>query len=491
MPKRCIGIDIGRSHVCAAQVVRTAEGLRMERAFGMQTRRNTDSLPAVLQSLMSEHGFDRRADVAVSLPQHAFFFADIETDAKGLETIRGSDAAGLKDYFPIPADDLVAQICSVLPMDGGKCSVLVAASSRAQLYGGLQTMHEGTIKPARIDTPITAVHTTILTNHPESATGLAMILCVDPSTLSLAVTHDGRLLLARNIPLFSLNDQDGEAFAQQTADIVAQEIEITWRRLFGSDPDPGLRIFLVAPRQMVDSLTPPIQDKTGGQVIPVNPYAHVARSEEVDAALPMCVAEGLALRALEPDAANPIDFLAAYRARTRPRVRPARELTVCAGLAAAAVVVWAVGLFLQLSSLESAYGQLKQQMEAVFREAVPEEQNIVNPAAQLQQRLDAFRKEYDLLTSLNPNRKAPLEILYVLSQNTPATASLKLQDILIAADSVRITGTCDSFTTLAEWQRLLETIPGWRVVDVPRPTKDAQSGKVLFRISLSTSESRA
>jgi hypothetical protein len=491
MPKRHIGIDTGRFHVYAAQVVRTAEGFRMEKAFGMQTRRNTDSLPTVLQSLTEEHGFDRRAEVTVSLPHHAFFFADIETDAKGLETIRASDGTGLKDYFPIPAEDIVAQVCSVLPMGEGKSSVLMAASSRTQLGEGLHTLHEGHIKPVCIDTPITAVHATILTNHPESATGLAVILCVDSSTLSLAVTHDGRMLVVRNLPMLSSSDRDGETLAQQTADLVAQETTITWRRLFGSDPDPGTRIFLVAPRRMIDSLASCVQDKTGGQVISVDAYACVARSEGVDADLPVCVAEGLALRALEPERSGHLDFLAAYRARTRPKLRLGKELTVCAGLAAAAVIVWAMGLFLQLSSLESTYRQLKGQMETVFHEAVPEEQNIVDPTVQLQQRLDAFRKEYDLVPGLNPNRRAPLEILYVLSQNTPATADLKLDDILITADSVRIGGSCASFSTLTEWQRLLETIPGLRVVDVPRPTKDAPSGKVKFTISLSTSVSKA
>jgi hypothetical protein len=63
--------------------------------------------------------------------------------------------------------------------------------------------------------------------------------------------------------------------------------------------------------------------------------------------------------------------------------------------------------------------------------------------------------------------------------------------VLITADSVRITGTCNSFATLSQWQRLLETIPGWRVVDVPRPTKDAPSGQVRFTISLSTEEGQA
>ena len=491
MPKRCIGIDIGRSHVCAAQVVRTAEGFRLEKAFAMQTRRSSDSLPAILHSLMDGQDFDRRADIAVSLPHHAYFFAEFETDAPGLQTIRASDAAGLKDYFPIPSEDIVAQVCSVFRMDGGKSSVLVAASSREQLREGLQSLHEGKIAPACLDMPITAVHATIRTNHPESATGLAVILHVDPATLSLAVTHDGSLLLVRNIPMFSAGDQEAEAFVQQTADIVAQEIEITWRRLFGNDPDLGLRIFLIAPHALAASLAASVQDKTNGQVIPVDPYARVARSEGVEADWPMCVAQGLAIRALEPDGANPIDFLAAYRAHTRPKLRLTRELTICGGLAAAAVVVWAAGLFLQLSSLESSYGQLKKQMETVFRETVPEEENIVDPTAQLQQRLDAFRKEHEFMTSLNPGRPAPLEILYALSRSTPATGRLKLQEVLIAADSVRITGTCDSFTTLSEWQRLLEGIPGLRVVDVPRPTKDAQSGKVRFTISLSTGESKA
>ena len=491
MPKRCIGIDLGRSRVCAVQVARTAEGFRLEKALAMQTRRSTDSLPAILHSLTREHGFDRRADVAVALPLHAFFFADIETDAKGLERIRAADTAGLKDYFPIPADDIVAQVCSVRRMDGGRNSVLVAASSREQLREGLQSLNEGRIKPARIDTPITTVHATIAMNHPESAAGLAIILHVDESTLSLAVTQEGGILLVRNIPMFSSDDQEDEAFARQTAEIVAQEIEITWQRLFGNDPDPGLRIFLVAPRRMAASLAPSIQDKTNSQVIPVNPFARVARSEEVAANLPLCVAEGLALRTLQPEGTDPIDFLGAYRTRTRPKFRITKELTVCAGLAAAAAVVWVAGLFLQLSSLESSYGRLKKQAQEVFHQTVPEEENIVDPAAQLQQRLDALRKECEILTCLNSGRPAPLEILYALSRNTPATASLRLQDVLIAGDSVRITGSCDTFATLSEWQRLLETIPGLRVVDVPRPTKDAQSGKVQFTISLSTGESKA
>jgi Tfp pilus assembly protein PilN len=291
--------------------------------------------------------------------------------------------------------------------------------------------------------------------------------------------------------MFAPGDQDAEAFAQQTADIIAQEIEITWRRLFGNDPDAGLRVFLIAPPPMAAALAPALQDKTNGPVVPVNPYARVTRSAGVEADLPLCIAEGLALRALGPQGADRLDFLAAYQARLRPGLRITKELTVCAALAAAAAVVWTAGLFLQRSSLESNYGQGKKQAEAIFRQAVPEETNLVDPAAQLQQRLEAFRQECEILTGLQPGRSAPLEILYALSGNLPATGSLQLQEVLIAGDSVRITGSCDSFATLSQWQRLLETIPGWKVVDVPSPKKDAPSGQVQFTISLSAGEGQA
>ena len=200
MPKRCIGIDIGRTHVCAAQVVRTAAGFRVEKAFARQTRRSSDSLPATLQALTERHGFDRRAEVAVGLPLHVFFFADIETDAHGLAALQASDATAVQDYFPLPAEEIIAQVCSVLPREAGQSSALVAASSRPQLSQGLQSLRAGKITPGCLDTPITAVQATIRTNHPESATGLALVLYVDPAALALAVTHDGRLLLVRQYP---------------------------------------------------------------------------------------------------------------------------------------------------------------------------------------------------------------------------------------------------------------------------------------------------
>ena len=115
VPQRSIGIDIGRSHVRAVQMAQTPEGLRLEKTFATQVRRSTDSLSGILRSLTEEHGFDPRAEVAVSLPHHVFFFADVKTDTAGLERLRAGDTADLNSYFPIQPEDLITQICSVPP----------------------------------------------------------------------------------------------------------------------------------------------------------------------------------------------------------------------------------------------------------------------------------------------------------------------------------------------------------------------------------------
>jgi Tfp pilus assembly PilM family ATPase/Tfp pilus assembly protein PilN len=492
MPRRSIGIDIGRSHLHAVQVARTPEGFCLEKAFGAQTRRSTDSLPGILRSLTAEHGFDRRAEVAVSLPHYAFFFADIEIDEAGLERLRAADATGLKDHFPIPAEDIVAQVCSVLRFAGSKDSALVAATSSGQLRELLRLLGEGKIRPARVDTPITAAHAAVVTNHPESANGIALVLYADESTLSLAVTHDGKILLVRNIPMLPSPDENLELLAGQMAEVVGPEIEITWKRLFEAVPDASLRVFLVASHKMSGWLGSSLQQRLSGQVIAVDPFANVVRAADVQTDFCLCVAEGLALRTLRADEAGRINFLLPYHARTQPQRWMRKELTTCAGLAAAVAAVWVVGLFLQLSSLESNYARLTRQAIELFRQTVPEEKTIVDPAAQLRQKLDAARQDAELFTGFRPDGSSPLDVLQALSQRTPVRGSLKLQDVLITGDSVRIMGSCNSFTTFSEWQQSLATLPGFTVEDAPRTTKDAaESGRVQFTISLFSTKGRA
>jgi Tfp pilus assembly PilM family ATPase len=486
MAKKAIGIDIGRSYLRAVQMVRTTDGFRIEKLFGIQMRRRTDSPINVLRALTTQHGFDRHAEVAVCLPHHAIFFADTKIDSDTLRALHAGDTSALKDDFPIRADKALVQVCSTRSLGGDQHAALVAATSSDLLDEELSLLGEGRLQPTLIETPITAAHMSVAFNHPECQRQTALILCVEDTTLSLAVIHDGRLLTVRHIPIQVPQDGEIETAARQITDILGREIEITWHKLFDADPDADLRVFLVAESKTGRYLAAAIEGHIDCRVTVVDPYAKIERGEDTQAQFPICVAEGLALRRLMPPSADSINFVAAQDSQANTSINFRKELAVCGTLLAVIVVVWIVGLFAQLSRLESRYAGLKSQIVDLTRKTLPQEKHIVDARAQLQQKLAAFRENSAMLTALRPGHLTPLGVLRLLSLHRPGGNTLMFDDLLITSDSVRITGTCDSFRTLLEWQQELEKIPEFDIVDVQDPEKNAKTGKVNFTLSLSS-----
>ncbi len=485
MVKRSIGIDIGRFHLRAVQIAQTAGGFCVEKVFARPTRRSTDSPIDMLRALTAEQGFDRRAEVIACLPHHAIFFADVEVDAPTLQGLQAGDASSLRDDLPIVAEQAVVQVCSSRQLPNGRHGALVATTSADLLAEGLALLEEGKVRATRIETPITAVHTAVGFNHPDSNEGVALLLVVDESVLSLAVVQNGNLLVVRNIPLRISRDSDEESIGRQVTDVLSREIEITWRKLFGIEAEADLRAFLVAPSAIAGHLAGAIQEAIGCRVTLADPFAHMQRGEGIDGASPICLAEGLALRKLLPRESVCVDFLRAHTAQTRSPLNLRKELAVCGGLLIATIVVWIGGLFVHLSRLESQYAQVTTQIQDVFERTLPDEK-CVSPLAQLQQKLDSLRGDGGWLASFQPGSRTPLEILGLFSAHHPTEGTLEFDDVLIAGDSVRVIGQCGSFAVLSAWQRTLEEIPGIEIVDEPKPGKDAKTGRVRFTLSLSS-----
>ena len=120
-----------------------------------------------------------------------------------------------------------------------------------------------------------------------------------------------------------------------------------------------------------------------------------------------------------------------------------------------------------------------------------EEKNIVNPLVQLEQKLGSFRKDYQLFASFYPANLSPLKVLHGITSNTPSQGNIRIDDLLITTESVRLKGTCDSFDSVYQWQRLLQDIPGFTPVDVQDVQKDARANVIHFIILISLDRSPA
>ena len=485
MAKRCIGIDISPSYLRAAQIVRTGQEFRAERVFSTPIRRSTDLLPEILKSLVSQHGFDRRAEVAVSLPHSGIFFRRVETDFAGLERIRRGDSSALQPDFPIEPDDTVTQVYSYRQLADGRYSVLTAALHNESLQQRLSVLAEVRMHLNLVEAPIFAVHSAIAVNHPEIITGTALIAYVDQSYLTLAVTKDNGILIVRNIPIVSYSETSVDSVQEQIAQVLLREAQITWQKAFGTGIVEDCKIYLVIGDNSYRHLDALIEQNINCQVTVVDPYTKVQSPPDCRADGTLCVAEGLALRLLAPEKAGGTNFLQVHDANREATLDPKKELAVCATLVAAIVVIWIVGLFLRLSYLETSYGHVKNGIREIFESTLPD-QNIVSPLVQLEQEFESFRKDHRLLASFYPNGSSAFDVLYGITKNTPARENVRVDDLSIAADMVRVTGTCDSFESVFEWQRLLREVPGFILVDVQDAQKEPNSGTVHFTIVLSS-----
>ena len=491
MVKRCIGIDIGSSYLCAVQLSRTGEQFHIEKVFSIQTRRTSDSPPDILRSLTSKYGFDRHADVAMSMPHNTVFFRNLETDFAGSEQIREHSLSALGHNFPLQPDEIIAQACSYHQLPGEKYSVLMAAVTRTSLRERLNIAATAKMHTNLVEAAIFAIHSTIAVNHPKIMTGRAIIAYIDEPYLTLAVTENDSILIVRNIPIISCSDDNSTVTQEQVVEALLQEAEITWRKLFGAEIEQDTKIYLVAGDGIAIGLAPAVEENLHCQTTTVDPYAKVQCFAEHNGDVGICVAEGLALRLLAPEKTTGINFLEADNCSIKPTLDLKKEFVICAMLVAAIAVVSLGGLFMRLSLLENKYAKVKNEIRRIFQRTFPEETNIVSPVAQLDQKLEAVRKDYRLFASFGPTNLSPLEVLRRITVNTPQQENAKIDNLFVTAESVRLNGSCRSFKSVYQWQRLLREVPEFTIVDVQDAQREPESGAVHFTMLISSAGSVA
>ncbi len=488
MVRRCIGIDISPCGLRAVQIQRIGREFLIEKVFAAPTRRATDCPSDVLRSLTSRHGFDRRSDVAVSMSSEAVFFRNVESDVSGLEELRLRRSASLAREFPIPPDQIVSQVCSSSPLPDGRLSVLTAATSSESLRQRLDVLAAAKMRPVLVEASVLALHAAIAVNHPAVMTGRAIIASVDERHLTLMVSRDNNIVIVRSIPIAPSSPDDVDSGRPRIAELLAAEAQITFRKVFGAEIADDTEIYLVTPDAAADHLKTFVEENLRCRATVVDPCAVVQSPDAGRADLPIHVAEGLALRVLAPELTEGNNFLDTYDAANENQLDLGKEVKTYATLVGAIAFFLIVGLFARLSQLEAGYKGLKSRINEVFKTAVPEERNIVDPVVQLDQKLAAFRKDYQLFASFHPAALDPLQILKSISVSTPAGKDLKVADVLIAGDSVRISGTCDSFESVYQWRNLLQNVPGFAFVEARSPRKDPKTGLVSFTIVVSLAE---
>lgn len=484
--KRTIGIDVSTHYVRAVQLMHKGQTLYREKVFHAPTRRSTDSIEEILRSLCREHGFDANADIAVALPHHSVFYRDLRITTEYLEQIRQGETTPLENCFPIASAQTIIQLCSERTLEEGQHFVLLAATGHGPLQQRLNLFTKAERTPRLVDTELSAVQAAVTAGYPESQVGKNIIAYLDDTHLGLSIIEDGQPLLIRNTPLQWKSTGENETDELHVAKHIAAEVQLTWQKAYECELNHHCTLYMGCGFVWSENVQQYIEQRTTCSPVFVDPNNGIDYAPGPKPPSDLILAQGLALRLLCPTQVNRLNFWGTEPVTGVDSSRSRRDLLTLASLGAGVVLVWLIGLFIQLGYLEHSYSQANKQIRTAFTEILPAEP-MVNPVVQLQQHLDQVRQDYEQLRLMTHGTRNPLSIFQNLATIQSETHPVTITDLLISSDTLRITGSCSTFDQMYQWRQQLTTIPGWERIS-GEPRRDDSNGQVQFTLIIDTSQ---
>jgi Tfp pilus assembly protein PilN len=265
--------------------------------------------------------------------------------------------------------------------------------------------------------------------------------------------------------------------------VLTREIEMTLRAIFGSNTHSQLKVFISANNELLQDLSGALPEAINCQVVALNPFTKIDCPEQQQADTDIVIAVGLALIGTN-EIGEVLNFLVVDEFRSDQTAETKRGLFIFGLLLLAIVVLLVAKLFYELNTLENDNQLVKQQIREVFVQALPEEKNIVNELVQLNEQLEMVRAEYNTFASGLSDRVLPLRVLQNISEKITPEQNIRIYDISIAPELVRLVGAAASFESVDNLMSVLRQISEFNAVELQDIDVDPQSGRVPFTLSI-------
>jgi len=294
----------------------------------------------------------------------------------------------------------------------------------------------------------------------------------------LVISVDGRLVCARH---FNSQNVAKDETALNSIQVLTREIEMTLRAIFGSNADTRLKVYISSNNDLLDDLSVRIPEAINCEVVTFDPFLKIECSEQQRPDTNLLIATGLALIGTEE---NPevLDFLAIDALSLDQTVEVKKGLIVAGFLIFIIGTLLVTKLFYELNNLEYQHELIKKQIREVFVQTLPEERKIVNELAQMNEQLEIVQTEYNTLATGLSDRVLPLKILQVISEKITPDQNIRINDISMDPESVRLLGVAASFESVDNLMSALRQVPEFNTIKVPNIDVDPKSSGVRFTL---------
>jgi Tfp pilus assembly PilM family ATPase len=476
MAKRCIGIDINSTKAHAVQLLVSGKGkFHVEKVFSSSMRRQLDTPTELLKSLTHKHGFNKRANAALALSSSDLYCAIIDTEQM--------DQIDPQSYFPVPSEQIITRTCSTHSSWNHRNTTLITATTKDSLRKQLDPVKNASLRTVMADAPAMALYEAVITNHPEITSSTALIIYSDNTHIIMVVADNKNILITRNIPQPIANDDKNDDSAEQYNNLL-RETEMTWRAATNEKIPENTPVVLAGQISDNQHIQKILCQELRCRIIIFDPFAKINYQDNNKVDLEICIAQGIALKALTHEKNAGFDLSKIDQNKAARQRTPRKEAMLCLYLAIAISLIYIAGLFMRQGYLEKQHDNIKKQIRQVFTRTLPNEKNIVNELVQVEAQLELQQKQYNLFSSLAGPVIEPLDILQLISANTPKELQITIDEIQISSKAVRISARCHSSAGVYKWQGLLQKAPAFNSVEILNLHSLPDSGSMNFTVSI-------
>jgi len=150
-------------------------------------------------------------------------------------------------------------------------------------------------------------------------------------------------------------------------------------------------------------------------------------------------------------------------------------------IAAAVLVLMFVGQLIESYTLNRRIAQIDRQARSIYRATFPEATKITDPFAEMAINLREAKKAAGINTAMEDQVRS-IDVLNSISQQIPASVTVDINRLVIAADNTLISGQTGGYDSVDEVKNSLGRIPFFKKVTITSSNIDRSGKEVRFQI---------
>ena len=465
-PKFITGLEIDADSISAVEVLNSRKGLEITR-LASQKVENPDNIHEELSEFFERERLKREMIVSC-LPAAYSFIREISVPFYSPKKLRQILKYQVEPCIPYPIEDMVVDY---LPSRRG-APVLAAAAPKKILSEHIKTFSMAHLDPKVVSVDSIALFFLYLHTHKwEPGSPVAIIHFARDST-SILIMDGPSLEFIRVLPGKTKGIKDiVETFGLyrfKMKDVPVTEILLTGRLCGGENAVERLQSAV----NIKTSIWRPFDaiDHNQGDISP---------RQQAELSVPL----GLAICPVVSPT-KPFDLRREEFRSDKTLIDPKRASTV--GIYIFLILGFlGFNLYYKVNVQERVYNQLRRQTKQVFLHAFPQTKTIVKgrELTQMKQKIDEEMGKYQWLEE-STEKASTLDILMILSRSIPNSLDVKVDNILIEGNEIRLDGNASSFETVDNLEKALKGEGRFKTVKLVSAKIDQKGKGVKFNFAI-------